>query len=322
MIAVVPVRNGELPDGGDEAVGEAGGRVVLIGSDVAEAASGLAGVAVDVFLAEVGAFAPASWAAQLADVLVDERVVVLPGSPDGRDLAPRLADRLDRPLLSGAIEARDGCVRLRRRGGLTVEVVSVDPPYVATLVPGVRGVRPGLDSARVVRLRLDAPREVEDAEVLEILPADPATIDLAEAARIVGAGVGLGSPESVDLLREVGLALGAATGGTRVVTDLGWLTEDRQIGTTGVAVDPRLYLAFGVSGAVQHVAGLGRPDHVVSVNVDPACPMSALADLAVVADAPATLRALARLLGVPVGQTGGAAGPARSARPDAQQAVT
>jgi electron transfer flavoprotein alpha subunit len=320
VIAVVPVRNGELPDGGDEAVGEAGGRVVLIGSDVAEAASGLAGVAVDVFLAEAGAFAPASWAGQLAKVLVDEQVVLLPGSPDGRDLAPRLADRLDRPLLSGAIEAHDGCVRLRRRGGLTVEVVSVDRPYIATLVPGVRGVQPGADSARVVRLRLDAPAAVDDAEVLEILPADPATIDLAEAARIVGAGVGLGSAEAVDLLRRVGLALGAATGGTRVVTDLGWLAEDRQIGTTGVAVDPRLYLAFGISGAVQHVAGLGRPDHVVSVNLDPACPMSALADLAVVADAPATLHALAGLLGVPFHHSGRAVDAAT--RQDAQQAAT
>ncbi|NLA35039.1 MAG: electron transfer flavoprotein subunit alpha, partial [Actinobacteria bacterium] len=73
--------------------------------------------------------------------------------------------------------------------------------------------------------------------------------------------------------------------------------HDRQIGTTGVVVNPDLYLAFGISGAVQHTAGLGHPDHIVSVNTDPHCPMMAMADLAVVADANATLDALAALLG-------------------------
>jgi electron transfer flavoprotein alpha subunit len=137
-----------------------------------------------------------------------------------------------------------------------------------------------------------------DPVVLEVLAADPATMDLAEAERIVAAGAGLGSADAVACLARVGRALGAATGATRVVTDLGWLGIERQIGTTGVEVRPRLYLAFGVSGAVQHVSGLGQPDHVISVNTDPACPMSARAHLAVVADAAATVDALARLLEV------------------------
>jgi electron transfer flavoprotein alpha subunit len=98
-------------------------------------------------------------------------------------------------------------------------------------------------------------------------------------------------------LTAVGEAIGASMGATRVVTDAGWVGHERQIGTTGVVVDPDLYLAFGISGAVQHTAGLGHPDHVVSVNVDPHCPMMALADLAVVADAPAVLAALAERLG-------------------------
>jgi electron transfer flavoprotein alpha subunit len=127
---------------------------------------------------------------------------------------------------------------------------------------------------------------------------DPATIDLADAGRLMGGGAGLRGPADIDLLRAVGLRLGAATGGTRLVTARGCLAPDRQIGTSGVSVDPLLYVAFGISGAVQHTAGLGHPDHVVAVNLDPACPMMAQADLAVVADAPATLRALARRLGV------------------------
>ncbi len=72
-------------------------------------------------------------------------------------------------------------------------------------------------------------------------------------------------------------------GATRVITDRGWIPHDRQIGTTGVVVDPQLYLAFGISGAVQHTAGLGHPEHVISINTDQHCPMMELADLAVVA---------------------------------------
>jgi electron transfer flavoprotein alpha subunit len=85
-------------------------------------------------------------------------------------------------------------------------------------------------------------------------------------------------------------------GATRVITDRGWTDSARQIGTTGVTIRPQIYLAFGVSGAVQHTAGLGAPEHVVSVNLDDACPMSQMADLVVVADASATLAALAQIV--------------------------
>ena len=135
-----------------------------------------------------------------------------------------------------------------------------------------------------------------DAEVVEVLAADVATMDLAEAQRIVGGGAGLDSAERFAQLAAVAARLGAAMGATRVVTDRGWVGHERQIGTTGVVVDPRLYVALGISGAVQHTAGLGAPDHVVSVNTDAPCPMMQLADLAVVSDANAVLDELERLL--------------------------
>ncbi|MFO7251456.1 MAG: FAD-binding protein, partial [Actinomycetes bacterium] len=93
-------------------------------------------------------------------------------------------------------------------------------------------------------------------------------------------------------------------------TDAGWAGHDRQIGTTGVAIDPDLYIAFGVSGASQHTGGLGSPRHVVSVNTDPHCPMTAMADLGLVTDARALLVELARRLGVavPEGVPGGGTG--------------
>jgi electron transfer flavoprotein alpha subunit len=135
-----------------------------------------------------------------------------------------------------------------------------------------------------------------DAEVVELLGPDVATMDLAEAPRLVGGGAGLDSPERFGELAELAELIGAAMGATRVVTDRGWIGHERQIGTTGVVVDPSLYLAFGISGAVQHTAGLGDPDHIVSVNTEPHCPMMSMADLAIVSDANETVVELLRLL--------------------------
>ena len=163
-------------------------------------------------------------------------------------------------------------------------------------------------------LSLAAPQTSRDAESVEVLQPEPGVVDLAEARRIVGGGAGL-VPAGADgaavmrLLADVGAALGASAGATRVVTDAGWMSYDRQIGTTGVSVNPELYIAFGISGAAQHVGGLGAPEHLVSVNTDPSCPMTAMADLGIVADAPAVLAELAKRLGV----TGPSAEPGREA---------
>lgn len=288
MLAVIPVRGGELPVGGLEAIAEAGRRGLLIGSGVDEAAVAVGGVAEELMLAEVGDFAPAAWAEVLANHLADEPRLVLPGSPDGRDLAPRLAATTGRALFAGAIEITGDRVRLARRGGLAVEEAAALASFVATLVPGVRGVEPPTGSPTIRRVELDVP-PANDATVVEVLPPDAATMDLAEAPRIVGGGAGLDGAERFDQLARVATALQASMGATRVITDRGWVGHERQIGTTGVVVDPRLYLAFGISGAVQHTSGLGQPDHVISINTDPHCPMMQLADLAIVADANAVL---------------------------------
>jgi electron transfer flavoprotein alpha subunit len=305
MIAVVVVRAGQLPLGGVEAVAEAGGAVLLIGDGCAEASAALAGVATEIRGCEQPAFAPGAWSAALGAELADIDIVVLPGSPDGRDLAPRLAHRLGRPLLAGAVEVRADGATVAREGGLVMDELNVDGPFVATLQPGVRGVEPGPWPTPAIDMidlpdvpGIDGRTPPPDPTVLEVLPPDPATMDLAEAPRIVGGGAGLGRHEAMDELGRVADALGCSTGGTRVITDWGWLPFERQIGTTGVTVHPRLYLAFGVSGAVQHVTGLGDPVHVISVNTDASCPMMSIADLAIVTDAPALVAELARRLGV------------------------
>jgi len=298
QIAVVPVRGAVLPAGADETVAEAGGVVLLVGSGTGEAAASLAVDAVSVASAEIGNPAFGSWAAALAPVLAAYHAVLLPASPDGRDLAPRLAAAMDRPLLAGATEYRDGEAWLARRGGLVMERVVADGPVVVTLQPGVRGIEPrqrDLPAPEPVTARVAAGH---DATVLDVVPPDPGTMDLAESRRIMAGGAGLRGPADLRLLTLVADAIGASMGVTRVVADMGWVAHERYIGTTGVAVNPELYVALGISGAIQHVTGLGTPHHVVAVNTDPSCPMMAMADLALVTDAPGLLEALARRLGV------------------------
>jgi electron transfer flavoprotein alpha subunit len=303
MIAVVVVREGALPNGGDETVAECGGRAILVGSGTAAAADALAGIGTELTVLELPTFQPGAWAADLAELLAGEPAVVLPGSPDGRDLAPRIAALLHRQLYAGAIEINPQRISLSRRGSTELHLVTPTPQFVATMQPGVRGAAadPTMPPPMTAKAELSNRDRgtANDATVVDVLPPDPATIDLTEATRIIGGGAGLDGAARIDQLVAVGGAIGASMGATRVITDRGWVPHERQIGTTGVVVDPQLYLAFGVSGAVQHTSGLGAPDHIISVNTDGHCPMMQLADLAIVADANATLDHLQRLLTEP-----------------------
>ena len=304
-VAVVPVRAGALPAGGAEVAAEAGGRVVLVGEGCEVAAKALAGVAPVVETWEAGPYAPAAWAVALAPLLYDAQAVLLPASPDGRDLAPRLAAELRRTLLAGAVKIvhrgkhHGYRVSLARHGGLALEEVVIDEPFVGTLQPGVRGVEPSADAAepQVVALAVEPATSVPaDATIVEVLPPDVATMDLAESPRILGGGAGLTSAERFAQLTRIATALNASMGATRVITDKGWVSHQRQIGTTGVVVAPRLYLAFGISGAVQHTSGLGDPERIISVNTDGHCPMMQMADLAIVSDANLVLDELEKRL--------------------------
>jgi electron transfer flavoprotein alpha subunit len=336
-VAVIVIRDGRVPAGADQAVAEAGGTAVIVesgaagigGSDApAVQGSGPAGMvgsggggapavgellpsARRLFVAD-SAGSPAQLAGALAGGLAGSTLVILPGSPDGRDLAPRLAARLDRPLLAGAVGARvDGgrveADLLRVDGRVVVPAVAAGAAVV-TLWPGARDGAPVGRPPEITTIGLDLPAADASVQTGAMIEPDPATMDLAEATRVIAGGAGL-IPAGADdaqahdwfaLLAAVASALGASAGATRVITDAGWMGYDRQIGTTGVTLQPDLYVALGISGASQHVGGIGDPSHVISVNLDPSCPMTSLADLGLVTDAPALLLELATRLGVPV----------------------
>jgi electron transfer flavoprotein alpha subunit len=297
VLAVLPVRDGVLPAGGLEAVAECGGAALVAGSGTAAAAEALRGFADVVTTVELGSFAPGGWTAALVPLLQGEPHIVLPASPDGRDLAPRLAAALHRELFAGAMTVREHAIELVRHGGLTIVDAHPHGPFVATLQPGVRGTDPVGDPAdlAITSVEATAAASATDVAVIEVLAPDAATMDLAESPRILGGGAGLSTAEAFASLEHLATRLDASMGATRVITDRGWVGHDRQIGTTGVVVDPVLYIAFGISGAVQHTSGLGQPEHIISVNTDPHCPMMQLADLAIVSDANAVVAALIEL---------------------------
>lgn len=308
-IAIAVVRDGHLPLGADEACAEAGGTIMLFGTNLADVQVPGAALVARVEMSSVDAGEVVNQVASMVEGLGSDLVLILPASPDGRDLAPRLAHRLGLALYAGATRVTQSKVTLVRTAGRIQEDVRPDRSFVATLIPGVRGVEthgrttpePVGSMPTAPAMSSPSPSDLPKTKAaaitsLEILPADPSTMDLAEADRIVAGGQGLGTKEQFDLLGEIGTALGASLGGTRVASDAGWIPFARQIGTTGVAVDPSLYLAFAISGATQHTTGLGSPDHIISVNTDPSCPMMAMADLAINADANEVIRELHRRL--------------------------
>ena len=301
LIAVVPVRDGAIPAGGLEALAESRGHGVLVGTDLEAAVVDTHGVASRLIIAPTTSCAPrvlAEAATAALSAHAPHVAVVIPASPDGRDLAPLLARRLDRTLYAGATEVTDHRVRSARQGGLAIAQFDVHRPFVATLQPGVRGVEQRFTNDPEI-VRIDPSNATPSAvTTLEVLPPDVSTMDLAEAPRIVGGGAGLDGADRFAKLAEVSKVLDASMGVTRVITDRGWVSHERQIGTTGVVVDPRLYISFGISGAVQHTSGLGQPDHIISINTDAHCPMMQMSDLAIVADANDVLEALAAKLSI------------------------
>lgn len=287
--------------GDPEAMGDAADLAEELGVPAAAVAAGADPAA----LAEAGAHrvlvleAPYDaevHAAAVAEAAAGSRAVLLPGTAHGSELAPRLAARM------GAACLLD-CAWLRAdRSGLLAARWAYDDhaherwlvpeglPLVATVRPGARGA----PRSRPCPLDVTTLPATAEPRVRRIrrLPHDPRSVRLAEAERIVAAGLGIGSRDKVPAVQELADLLDAALGASRPLADRGWVPFERQIGTTGQQVAPSLYVALGISGAAQHLAGVRSADTLVAVNTDPACPMMARATLAAVGDAAEVVAAL------------------------------
>lgn len=217
--------------------------------------------------------------------------ILLSASAQGRDLAPRVAAKLGVPLLADALSvAFDGEALVGSHftyaGKIVTTLRLTATPAVASLRPGAVPAVEGQGKGVVVEIPPAGDPATVRVVVTETIRGDSRKLDLTEAPVIVSGGRGLKSAENFRLLEELAEAFGnAAVGATRAVTDEGWRPHSDQIGQTGRQVSPDLYIAVGISGAIQHLAGMRTARTIVAINKDPEAPIFKVADYGIVGDA-------------------------------------
>ena len=307
ILAVAEQRDGALRKVSNEVVTAArqvadavGGEVhvLLIGGPGVEGAAELARFGADrIRVQEAEALAHYT-AEGYTGLVVDEVkggdyfAVFFPASTAGKDLAPRVAARLDVPLVTDAtaVEVEGGELVITRPvyGGRAFAKVSIDgSPRLVSLRPNVFRPEEKATSAQpeVTAASVDAATfKVKTRETVESKSERP---DVGEATVVVSGGRGMRGPENWQLLEDLVDALGdrCALGASRSVVDAGWRPHGEQVGQTGKTVAPQLYIAVGISGAMQHLAGMRTAKTIVAINKDPDAPIFKLADYGIVGDA-------------------------------------
>lgn len=272
-------------------------KVAVIGADVAAPAAGLSKAAVAEVLAvtapPLDVYTLDGYVAAVSHVVEAEgpEYVFMAHTYQTRDFAPALASRLGATLVTDCVgvKERDGRLDFVRpvfqarlyadvaTDGLTMATFQIGAVRADSLANGdapapVRAVAVPVDAASI-RQKPEAPfREAKQA------------VDLSQAERIVAVGRGIKDQEKIELARQLADAIGAELGASRPICDAGWMSMDRQIGSSGQTVAPKLYLALGVSGAIQHLVGMKGARTIVAVNKDPEAPIFEVADFGIVGD--------------------------------------
>ena len=220
------------------------------------------------------------------------RAVVFAASAQGRDLAPRVAAALGAPIAADvvALEVAGDAIRVRHpvyTGKLMATLSVTGTPVVLSVRPNAFTVAEAPRAGTGELLSLAADPAASRARVTEMQDGARGALDLADAPIVVSGGRGLKGPENFALLEALASAFGgnAAVGATRAVTDEGWRPHSDQIGQTGRLVSPDLYIAIGISGAIQHVAGMRTSGTIVAINKDKDAPIFKIADYGIVGDA-------------------------------------
>ena len=267
---------------------------VLVGSGIEGLASELGrhgADAVHVFdQAELAAYATEPYARAVAQVVAAEKpaVVLVPFTAMGKDLAPRVAARVGAGLASDcvALTVKDGRLEARRPmyAGKAYATVRLEgEPQMATLRPNVFAVGPP-DSSRNAEVRKETVDTTARAKVTAVHATAAGKVELTEAQIIVSGGRGLKGPENFHLVEGLAGAMGAAVGASRAVVDAGWVDHQYQVGQTGKTVSPTLYIACGISGAIQHLAGMSSSKFIVAINKDADAPIFKIANYGLVGD--------------------------------------
>jgi electron transfer flavoprotein alpha subunit len=220
------------------------------------------------------------------------RLVLMPHTYQVRDFAPKLATALGATLVSDCIGFRKNGDRLlftrqMFQGKFSADVsFTGEPPYFATFQAGAfRGDKVEMGgSAAVETVSVDTPDGVIRNQPHEVFKEAKQAVDLTQASVIVAVGRGIKEQKNIDIARQLAEVLGGEIAASRPICDSGWLPMDRQVGSSGQTVAPKLYLALGISGAIQHLVGMKGSRAIVAVNKDSEAPIFEVADVAVVAN--------------------------------------
>ena len=266
-----------------------------VGSVAAELAAAQVAEVVTVESAALEPYTPDGFTAALQDAITQlaPSHVLLPHTYQTRDFAPKIAARLDRALLTDVTGiktagAEVAFVRPMFQGKLTADVVPQGPaPHFVTFQIGAyrvdqvaKGAAPAAVRALSVTVDASAIREKPEPPFQQAKQA----VDLSQAERIVSVGRGIKEQANIALAQKLADALGAEIAASRPICDAGWLPMERQVGSSGQTVAPKLYLALGISGAIQHLVGMKGSSTVVAINKDPDAPIFEIADYGIVGD--------------------------------------
>ncbi len=299
ILVFVEQRESEVRKASLQALSEAkrqGGAVnaVLPGSGIGDAAAGLGAWGADkVYVADdpnLELYSSDGYAEVVIKAVEQAQpsAIFFAGTAMGRDLAPTVAARLGVGAIPDAVSlALDGetfSVRRPVYSGKAITTVDTagNTPQVISLRPNVFAAEEAGGAGEVVAL--DGLSLSIRAVVKELLEAAGGELDVAEADVIVSGGRGIKGPENFALIKSLAEALGGAVGASRAAVDAGWIEHSHQVGQTGKVVSPSLYIAAGISGAIQHLAGMSSSKVIVAINKDPDAPIFKVADYGIVGD--------------------------------------
>ena len=254
--------------------------VVQPGDELSLQALGLAQELGEVRAVSVeGPYAPAAWAAAIADAADGAEAIVAAGSDRGNELLAHVAARLDQPFAANVTRVDGEVVTRVRWGGSLLEEARLNgSPRILTVAPHTRPAAAPVDVEALAAADDGSPR------VLETVSESGGGVSLRDAKVVVSGGRGVGSSEAFDIIEELAGLLGGAVGCSRVVTSAGWRPHADLVGQTGTKISADLYVACGISGATQHIAGAKGAKKILAINSDPEAPILATADYAVIGD--------------------------------------